>query len=194
MDNSKPQAFIFMKVGSHGCEKLHEILDRKKIELKEAGMIFWGYGGTVLNPQKQVQPFVERWVKEQDYIEVLMQPIESDSKSGSRAGTAKLFAVNDKERWKPIREGIKTGSKHALVLEEIRRCDLKLNLRDYEVGIGPSEGKKNAAEYLKGRTDKGALVKVARSKHNRREKGDRVSIKYRARLKPPYAVFLCPPW
>ena len=52
MDNSKPQAFIFMKVGSHGCEKLHEILDRKKIELKEAGMIFWGYGGTVLNPPK----------------------------------------------------------------------------------------------------------------------------------------------
>ena len=193
MDNSKPKdAFLFMKVGPHGCESLDQILNRKEIELNEAGMIFWGYGGTVLHPQNQVQPFVDQRVGELGRIEVLMQRIEGNSKVGSHAGTAKLYAANDNEPWKCIPEGIKTGSKHALVLEEIRECELKLDLRDYKVGIGPSEGE-NAANYLKGRTDKGALVK-AKSTRNRPRESKYVSIEYRAHLLCPYAVFLCPPW
>ncbi|MDE2716675.1 MAG: hypothetical protein OXI33_06625 [Chloroflexota bacterium] len=189
MDNSIPEAFIFMKVGWHGGDSLKDILNRKKIELKEAEMIFWGYGGTVLHPTNQVQRFVKGW---KEKIEVLMQVVESNSGSGPPAGTAKQFAVSDKELWKRIPKGIKTGGKHALVLDEIRECKLELDLRDYEVGIGPSsKGKKNAADYLSYRTDKGALVK-AKPPQNRPKEPKRVLIKYRAYLKHPYAVFLWP--
>ena len=198
MDNSIPEAFIFMKVGTHGGECLKDILDRKKIELKKAKMIFWGYGGTVLHPMNQVQPFVEKWKEESVCIEVLMEEINGDSKAGPPAGTAKQFAVsykelvNDEGLWKRIPKGIETGGEYALVLDEIRECKLELDLRDYEVGIGPSsKSKKNAADYLSYKTDKGALVK-ARSTRNRPRESKRVQIKYRAYLKHPYAVFLWP--
>ena len=194
MDNSIPEAFIFMKVGTHGGDSLKDILDRKKIELKKAKMIFWGYGGTVLHPMNQVQPFVEKWKKKSVRIEVLMEEIKGDSKSGPPAGTAKQFAVSDEECMKPIPNEICTGGKHALVLDEIRECkpELELDLRDYEVGIGPSsKGKKNAADYLSYRTDKGALVKAS-PRLNRPKESKCVRIKYRAYLKHPYAVFLWP--
>ena len=77
MDNSKPkEAFIFMKVGDYGGECLEEILERKNRELREGGKDFLGLRRDVFyssSPQKQVQPFVERWVKKQDSIEVLME-------------------------------------------------------------------------------------------------------------------------
>lgn len=193
MDNSKPEAFIFMKVGWHGGKSLEKILRRKKNELNEAGKIFWGYGGTVLHPTNQVQPFAKEWVKKQGSIEVLMEVVGNNSGAGPPAGTAKQFAVSDKELWKRIPKGIKTGGKHALVLDEIMELTtpLKLDLRDYEVGIGPSKGKKNAADYLSYRTDKAALVE-AQSTRNRSKEPKPVLIKYRARLLCPYAVFLWP--
>lgn len=191
MDNSKPKAFIFMKVGPHGGECLDEILDRKKIELEKEKKIFWGYGGTVLHPTNQVQPFVEEWKEELGCVEVLMEEIKGDSKSGPPLGTAKQFAVSDKELWKRIPKEIKTGGKHALVLDKIRECELELDLRDYKVGIGPSKDKKNAADYLRYRTDKAAMVE-AQSTRNRSKEPKPVLIKYRARLLCPYAVFLWP--
>ena len=191
MDNSKPEAFIFMKVGWHGGKPLEKILRRKKNELNEAGKIFWGYGGTVLHPTNQVQPFAKEWVKKQGCIEVLMEVVGNNSGTGPPAGTAKQFAVSDKELWKRIPKGIKTGGRHALVLDKIRECELELDLRDYKVGIGPSKDEKNAADYLRYRTDKAALVE-ARSKRNRPKEPKCVSIKYRARLLCPYAVFLWP--
>lgn len=194
MDNSIPKAFIFMKMGWHGGECLEKIVKRKRREVNDAGKAFWGYGGTVLHPTNQVQPFVEKWKEKPVCIEVLMEEINGDSKSGPPLGTAKQFATSDKELFEPIPEEIKTAGKHALVLDEIRECkpELELDLRDYEVGIGPSsKGKKNAADYLSYRTDKGALVK-AKPPQNRPKEPKPVLIKYRAYLKHPYAVFLWP--
>ena len=201
MDNSVPDAFIFMKVGPHGGETLDEILDRKNRELKKAGMIFWSYGEKgPLHPTEQVQRFVKRWVKEVDYIEVLMEPIKARSLFGPAAGTAKSYSVKEnREEEESIPEGILTAPPHALVLGEIRRCDLKLELRDYEVGIGDSE-RTNATQYLAFRgmkkqtgrmrgADKGCLVKANSSYDGRDAPKAKVHIRYRACLLPPYAVF-----
>ena len=193
MGNSKPEAFIFMKVGIHGGECLEKILNRKKIELKKAKKIFWGYGGTVLHPTNQVQRFVKEQKREGlGYIEVLMEEITGDSKSGPPAGTAKQYAESETECMKPIPNGVCTGGKHALVLGEITELKppLRLDLRDYEVGIG-NKKETNATDYVKYRTDKGALVK-ATSKRNRPKEPKYVLIKYKARLVAPYAVFLWP--
>ena len=176
MDNSKPKAFIFMKVGPHGGETLDEILDRKNRELKKAGMIFWSYGEKgPLHPTEQVQPFVERWVEKLDYIEVLMEPTKARSQYGPAAGTANSYSArNNKEGRESIPKGILTAPPHALMLGEIRRCDLKLDLRDCELGIGDNE-RTNAAQYLafrgmkeqtgRGRgADKGCLVERGQRK------------------------------
>ena len=68
-----------MKVGDYGSECLEGILDRKNRELEGSEkMIFWGYGGTVLNPKTQVQPFVEERKEDLGCIEVLMERTPSN--------------------------------------------------------------------------------------------------------------------
>ena len=53
MDNSVPQAFIFMKVGDYGEECLEDILERKQREreLDEKKRMFWGYSGDACLPK-----------------------------------------------------------------------------------------------------------------------------------------------
>ena len=195
MDNSVPEAFIFMKVGPYGGECLHEIVDRKNRELKKAGMIFWGYGKRgPLHPTEQVQPFAEEWDKDLGSIEVLMQEITSNPKKGidylSTENCKEKYSVDgeaDEKDWKTIPSGICADLEHNLVLDKIRRCHFHLDLRKFEVGIGDSSGTKSAAEHLKGSSSKGCFVK-AEPKYP----GPAVEacITYRAYLKPPYAVFL----
>ncbi len=198
MDNSVPEAFIFTKVGTYEGECLNCILERKRrglkeARLKEARRIYWGYGGIgrgPLHPTNQVQPFVEEW---SDSIEVLMGPIEANTNihpAGEcpvpNTPLASEFSV-DEENWESLPSGVfVSGSRWALVLDEIRPCDLELDLRDYVVGIGDKKGTP-ATEYLKGQTSKGALVKA-----NSMNPGRAVQalVAYRARLICPYAVFL----
>src|SRR5258706_290594 len=71
-----PNAFIFMKIGSHAGENLEEILERKQREIEVAGRTFWGYGGPPCHPLKQVQPFARSLVK-QPTIFLLMEYINS---------------------------------------------------------------------------------------------------------------------
>ena len=208
MDNSVPQAFIFMKVGIHGGESLKKIVKRKQREVNDVGMAFWGYGGTVLHPTNQVQPFVEKWKEESVCIEVLMEEINGDSKSGYPLGTVKQFAVsdkklvNDKELWKRIPKGIETSGEHALVLDEISPCHMELDLRQFEVDR-PRKKAINATQYLAFRgmkklterkrgADKGCLVAVESTYGSPGGPEAIVSISYRARLLCPYAVFLWP--
>ena len=66
--NWPPHAFIYMKVGPHGGETLDEILSRKARELEKADRIFWSYGGSILHPETQVQPFAQEWNQEQGSI------------------------------------------------------------------------------------------------------------------------------
>ena len=67
---------------------------------------------------------------------------------------------------------------------------LELDLRDYEVGIGPSCGR-NAAEYQK-RSGKGCFVAAESVYDGLDDDADKYQacISYKARLKFPYAVFL----
>ena len=63
---------------------------------------------------------------------------------------------------------------------------MELNLRQFEVGKGPSKGT-NATDYLVGQTSKACLVKAGSTDGR---PAVPILIAYQARLKPPYAVFL----
>ena len=187
MSDQPPQAFIFMRVGKHAGEDFDSILERKRQELRDAGMIFWGYGGTTLHPIKRVQPFARMCLDLNGHVQILMQPI--DSKADPDILPATEFSV-DGINWDPIPEGIEvTGSRYALVLDEIKPGDLNLDLRDFAVGCGPSQGK-NAAQYLRGRVDKGCLVTTGASNKEPDPGKALVPIRFQAQLREPYAVML----
>lgn len=183
--NTAPEAFIFMKVGNHAGENFESILRRKNEEYKKAGRIFWGYGGTACHPITQVQPFVKLYEKENGSVYVLMQEI--DSRAEPLIAPAKQYSV-DGVNWYDIPDGISvTGSRYALVLDEIKSTDFEIDSQSYEIGAGPSVGK-NAADYMKGHIDKACLVKSNNSKENEPKKVKR--IKLAAKLVAPYAVLL----
>ena len=187
MSNQSPQAFIFMRVGKHAGEDFDSILERKRQELRDAGMIFWGYGGTTLHPIKRVQPFAKVCIDLDGQVQILMQPI--DSKANPAILPATEFSV-DGINWDPIPDGIEvTGSRYALVLDEIKPGDLDLDLRDFVVGSGPSQGQ-NAAQYLRGRVDKGCFVGAGSSNKEPNAGKALVPIRFQAQLREPYAVML----
>ena len=207
MDNSVPEAFIFMKVGPYGVECLERIVERKNCEQEKVEKMFWGYGKTGgLHPTNQVQPFAKKWLKKQDSIEVLMERTPSNPKSldydGSQKKNLRKKHSVDEKKWCRVSPEIRTDSMRALVLDEIKACHMHIDLRDYKVvtdpDTDPSKGK-DAIDYLafRGmkkltgktrRTDKGCLVK-AKSRKGRISEVQ-ICITYRAYLKSPYAVFL----
>ena len=169
-------------LGHHADEGLDGILARKQRELRAAGQIFWGYGGPTLHPTKAVQPFARLWEAGEGAMRVLMAT--TDSRADPRILPAREFSV-DGSTWEPLPAGAAvTGSRYALVLDEIEPLSLNLDLGNFEVGIGPSRGR-NAARYVRGRIDKGCLVTAQSSdpEHDRRL----VSIRFQARLLAPYA-------
>lgn len=174
-----------MKVGDHAGETFAEIVARKQREAEEAGMIFWGYGGSACHPLTQVQPFVRTYLRQEGGIYLLMEPV------CSRAAPDVLPAEEYSEdgvNWNSIPEGIEvTGSRYALVLSEILPGDLELDPSEFEVGIGPSRGK-SSLDYISGRTDKACLV---RSTNHQTAKGIATrDIRYTAKLADPFAVLL----
>lgn len=176
-----------MKVGNHAGETFEQILERKNGEFAKAGKIFWGYGGTACHPIQQVQPFARLTVKEEGSIYLVMQYV--DSKADPDIVPATEYSA-DGINWQPIPDGIVvTGSRYALVLDEITPGQLNLPPRDYLVGIGPSRGKP-ADTYLQGRVDKGCLTRgrVGNSDVPQLSKPKKIS--YVARLQEPYAVIL----
>ena len=194
MDSQPPKAFIFMKVKDYEEETLEGIVERKQRELNDVGMTYWGYGGTILDPTKQVQPFVGRWFSDQEPIYLLMHRTKGKFKSGASPAKANQFSEDkkDKKSWKDVRSGIHLPrTKCALVIDEIVELTppQELNLRDYEVGIGPSCGD-SAAEYQK-RSGKGCFVLAETVCDGPDDDGKyRACISYRIRLKRPYAVYI----
>jgi hypothetical protein len=180
-----PGKFIFMKVGQHAGEDFSDILERKRKEHKRTGMIFWGYGGNTLHPHNHVLPFIETY-KSSGGIYLLMNPIKSTADPD--IVPAKEYS-QDLISWKKIPDGILvTGSRYALVLDDIEQDELELDLNDYQVGVGKSEGKQ-ASKYLTGHIDKGCFVKsVLPAESDSKPKIRKVE--YVAKLKSPYAVFL----
>ena len=88
-------------------------------------------------------------------IYLLMQPIDSKAEPDLLPATE---YSDDGIHWQPLPKGIEvTGSRYALILDEIVPGDLNIRARDFVVGVGPSRGKR-AADYLQGRIDKACLT------------------------------------
>jgi hypothetical protein len=183
-----PERFVFMKVGNHAGETWEQILERKRRELERAGRTFWGYGGSACHPISQVQPFARLAVREHGSIFLVMEHI--DSKGDPDLLPATEFS-HDGIRWEPIPEGVSvTGSRYALILDEIVPGQLDLPLDRYEVGVGPSAGKP-AEDYLQGRTDKGCFVRTQKPRTPSLPPEKLVrKVAYLAKLKEPFAVLL----
>lgn len=178
------ESIVFMKVGRHAGETLEEIVERKMKEKRDAGTIFWGYGGGTMHPISKVQPFARSRVKDRGRIVFVMEAMESNHPDTEIF--AKHYSV-DGEHWQDMPDGIRVrGSRYALVLDEIQPGDLTVNLADYRVGIGPSEGVPGH-EYIRGRVDKGLLTYSGKA--NEEGRGVR-PISLVATLKEPYAVLL----
>ena len=180
-----PDFLVFMKVGNHAGETFDQILDRKRREIEDAGRSFWGYGGNTCHPLKQVQPFVRSKLKlsKTGSVYLLMHYIDSQA---PETLAAKEYSA-DGVKWEAIPDGILvTGSRYALVLDEIQPGELILPLDHFGVAIGPSRGV-SAREYLQGRVDKGCFERLGNPGPGPDE-GTKIS--YVARLCDPYAVLL----
>ncbi|MCU7492874.1 MAG: hypothetical protein HF312_18855 [Ignavibacteria bacterium] len=186
-----PDSFVFMKIGNHAGETFDQILKRKNLEFEKTGMIFWGYGGAACHPINQVQPFVKMELAKHKSIYLVMHSVKSNaSQDMIRAEEYSIDGVN----WSPIPEEINvTGSRYAIVLDEIQPMNLTVDLNHYDIGIGPSRGK-TASEYLRARTDKGCLVRNEKKDTEKMDEDDaRGTIRkvdFAAKIKEPYAVLL----
>lgn len=176
---------VFMKVGRHAGETFEQILERKQREYETAGKIFWGYGGGTMHPITRVQPFARMRVEHGARISIVMQEIIS------RHPDTEVFAreySRDGIHWEPIPDGVQVrGSRYALVLDEIKHGDLSLNLANYEVAAGPSEGR-GADGYIRGRVDKGCLRRIPTAQLSNDE--DLIDVHFAAHLEDPFAVIL----
>lgn len=95
---------------------LDMIIDRKMQEQVDAGVIFWGFGGSTCNPHTQVQPFAKEVEAKGGCVILAMSFTISRFESSPQAATR--YSVDGKE-WKSMRPGITvTGSKHALVIND----------------------------------------------------------------------------
>ena len=184
-----PDRFLFMKVGNHAGETWEQILQRKRREFEAAGRIFWGYGGTTCHPVGMVQPFARLSLQEAGGIALVMEAI--DSRADPDIVPATEYST-DGIAWEPMPAGVQvTGSRYALVLDEIKDADLLVNLNEYEVALGPSAGK--AAEaYLQGHIDKGCFVKSKEARRPAEGKPRRLTRRatFTAGLQQPFGVLL----
>jgi hypothetical protein len=176
---------IFMKVGRHAGETFEKILERKQREYERTGMIFWGYGGGTMHPIQRVQPFARMRVEHGKTVSIVMEEIDS------RHPDTEVFATHyssDGVNWERVPKDIQVrGSRYALVLNELQEGSLDIDLRDYRVGAGPSEGAL-AAGYVRGRVDKGCLER--REEVDESESSRIIRVRHAAVLKEPFAVLL----
>lgn len=174
-----PRRVIVMKVGMHDGEAWDTIVRRKTHEERVVGVTYWGYRGTVCHPLKQVQPFAREAGGEP--IAVLMIRTSSDFKAPWVPATEES---SDGIVWSPIRTGIATTGRYALLLKSLLPSRESVDLGRYEVGIGPHEGTP-LCDYFRGRVDKacGRLTSGL-------GKAEVRLLATRAELVPPYAVML----
>ena len=185
--STAPDAFIFMKIGSHAGETFDQILQRKQREIEQAGRSFWGYGGASCHPLTQVQPFARTLAQQASGIYLLMEYIHSTADPDIVPATQ--FS-SDGVHWEKIPEGINvTGSRYALVLDEILPGELEVPLDHYTVGIGQSRGK-IAAEYLSGRVDKACLTRGDDKQQDAPSSSTPRKASYVAKVIEPYGVLL----
>jgi len=181
-------AFLFMKVGNHAGETFDDIIARKMKEREAAGKMFWGYGGSACHPLTQVRPFVDILRRSGQVTTLVMQYISSNMDQDLHPATE--FS-KDGVNWEKIPDGIcVTGSKYAMVLDEIKPGEFIFEPSNFEIGVGPSRGK-SADKYLQGRTDKACLMRREGFDVDRVATPESAKIvTHQAKLLDPYAVML----
>ena len=146
--------FLYMKVGVHASESLEDIIKRKRAEIKEAGVAFWGYGGSSCHPFNAVQPFVKQVTSKGTTVRLLMQEITSRHFA---EGEAKEYS-SDGKTYQPVPKGVRVlGSRYALVLSSLDEIDLDIALTHTKVGVGAKAGACGAT-YIRGHVDKACLI------------------------------------
>ena len=172
---------IIMKCGTHANEKIEDIFKRKKEEERKSGHIYWGYGGTLCHPLNQVQPFCSNNKK----VYLLLTPTNSELNNEPKKSNS--FSTDNKI-WESIDPNNNVyGSKYALVIKKLQKCDFEIDLNDYEIAIGNSK-EKNLVDYLNGRVDKACATK--RKSNNLSTKSKKVKIVMIAELTDPYSIFV----
>ena len=183
--NTKSDAFIFMKVGTHAGEDLDTIIERKLREIEKTGMSFWGYGGPTCHPTKQVQPFAKKVVEKKGSIYLCMEKIHSLADPDIVPAT--MYSV-DGVNYSPIPDGITvTGSRYAIVLDEIVPEEFEIPLDAYEVAYGRSAGRP-ASGYIQGHVDKACIELNPNRMIGASDKKKVISLV--GKMKEPYAVFV----
>ena len=179
--------FIFMKVGQHANEDFDTIIRRKMKEIEDTGMSFWGYGGPTCHPARQIQPFARRAIERNGSIYLFMEKINSHADPDIIPAT--MFSV-DGVSYQPIPVGINvTGSRYAIVLDEIRPEEIEIPISAYEVGCGVSKGR-SANDYIRGHVDK-ACLEINYNRMLEAQIDQKIkTISYVAKMKDPYAVFV----
>jgi hypothetical protein len=171
-----------MKVGMHDSEAWDTIVRRKTFEELDVGVTYWGYRGSVCHPLKQVQPFARATGDEP--VAVFMIRTRSDFEGPFIPAREES---SDGIVWSPIRDGITTTGRYALVLRSLQPIRDCVDLGMYEVGIGAHEGTPLSA-YFRGRVDK-ACGRLAPALGE----ADVRVLAMRAELVHPYAVMLRTP-
>lgn len=179
------QGVLYMKVGKHAQESLEDIIERKTIEIEEAGYGLWGYGGSTCHPQTMVQPFAREYERQGGRIYLVMEPMES--KHFAEPIRADEFSL-DGITWDQIPDSINVrGSRYALVIQCLRKEEFELPLDRTEVALGNSMGAPGS-RYINGRVDKACLRISGEVEHNGPEKT--VHIGLVADIVAPHAVYV----
>jgi hypothetical protein len=183
----KPGArVLYMKVGTHANEPLDKIFERKMKEIDEAGVAFWGYGGSTCHPVTTVQPFASSYAEQGGKIYLCMHPMVS--KHFAYTVPAEEYSV-DGLNWKPVPQGIKvTGSRYAIVIKDLRMEEFNLPLDATRVALGNQMGAPGS-KYISGRVDKACLEITAAGPADKIYE-DREKIGLVAEIAEPYAVFV----
>ena len=179
--------FLYMKVGTHACEDLEDIIKRKTKEIEDAGFAMWGYGGNTCHPVTMVQPFARQYERKSGAIYLCMQQMES--KHLAKPVRASKYST-DGIKWKDIPEAVNVlGSRYALTIADLRPEAFDVSLAHSRVALGYSKGRAGDS-YVRGRVDKACLEAKAGIEAASSDCVDGVHIGLVARIVEPYAVFL----
>lgn len=182
------QGILFMKVGVHANESLEDIIQRKTLEIEQAGFALWGYGGNTCHPGTMVQPFARMHQAMGGKIFLCMQEMESHHFADPVR--AEQYSV-DGIHWQEVPEAINVlGSRFALAIKDLHEEKFILPLDKTRVAVGNSKGA-FGHNYIAGRVDKACLdlsdqVDIPSAP----EEETNIQISLVAELCDPYAVFL----
>src|SRR5271154_6762201 len=114
------QGLLYMKVGTHAQEPLDQIFERKRKEIRDAGVAFWGYGGGTCHPETMVQPFAKSFERRGEAIYLCME--QMDSHHFAEQIAAEEYSI-DGMTWQPVPGGVRVlGSRYALIVQNLREA------------------------------------------------------------------------